>query len=232
MSTARISDPSEPAFDAGLLEFMRELRANNDREWFAANRARYEAQVREPALAFIEDFAPHLAEISAHFVADPRPSGGSMFRIHRDVRFARDKSPYKTHVGIHFRHERSRDAHAPGFYLHLEPGACMCAAGIWRPDRDTLGRIRAAIAADPDGWRAATAGRGMELEGEALKRPPAGYAADHALIEDLKRKDFAASRPLSDAEVTGPGFIERYAGACADATPFVGFLCRAVGVPC
>jgi uncharacterized protein (TIGR02453 family) len=231
MSTARISTASEPAFDAGLLEFLRELRAHNDRAWFAANKARYEVDVREPALAFVEDFAPHLEQISPHFVADPRPTGGSMFRIHRDVRFARDKSPYKTHVGIHFRHERSRDAHAPGFYLHLEPGACMAAAGIWRPDRDTLGQIRAAIAADPDGWRAATAACGMELEGEALKRPPAGYAADHPLIDDLKRKDFAAARPLRDAEVTGPGFIERYAAACAEAAPFVAFLCGAVCVP-
>ena len=102
-----------------LFDFFRELKANNNREWFQANKERYERQVREPLLQFVEDFGVRLAEISPHYVADARRSSGSLFRINRDVRFSADKSPYKTAAGIQFRHESGKDVHAPGFYLHL-----------------------------------------------------------------------------------------------------------------
>ena len=130
-----------------LFDFLRDLRDNNDREWFAANKGRYVTDVRDPMLGFIADFAAPLAEISPHFVADPRANGGSLFRIYRDTRFSRDKTPYKTNVGAHFRHAAGKDAHAPGFYLHLEPGMCFAACGVWRPDRpdgdeDPLGSDR------------------------------------------------------------------------------------------
>ena len=122
-----------PYFQEGLFTFLKELRANNDREWFAANRERYETQVREPFVRFISDFEPILHQISPHFRADPRPSGGSLFRIYRDTRFSKDKSPYKTAAAAHFPHERGRDVHAPGYYLHLEPGSVFAGAGLWRP---------------------------------------------------------------------------------------------------
>ena len=105
------------SFDKALFDFLRELADNNDREWFADNKARYVAEVRDPMLDFIADFGPDLHKISARYVADPRANGGSLFRIHRDVRFAKDKRPYKTNAGAHFRHEAARNAHAPGFYL-------------------------------------------------------------------------------------------------------------------
>ena len=110
------------SFRPELFAFLRDLKANNDRVWFARNKERYENDVRGPALDFVADFAPHLEKISPHFVADPRPSGGSLFRIHRDTRFSKDKSPYKPYVGMRFSHEAAKDAHAPGFYLHLAPG--------------------------------------------------------------------------------------------------------------
>ena len=94
-----------------LFLFFRELKQNNTREWFQANKSRYEADVREPLLAFITDFGVRLPEISPHYVADARKSGGSMFRIYRDVRFSKDKSPYKTAAGLQFRHESGKDAH-------------------------------------------------------------------------------------------------------------------------
>jgi uncharacterized protein (TIGR02453 family) len=143
-----------PSFSPELFAFLRELATNNDREWFTAHKARYVAEVQEPALAFIEDVGLRLPEVSRHLVADPRTVGGSMFRIHRDVRFSKDKSPYKTHVGIQFRHERARDAHAPGVYLHLEPGSVFMGCGTWRPDGDTLHAIRTAIASKPGRWQA------------------------------------------------------------------------------
>jgi uncharacterized protein (TIGR02453 family) len=218
------------SFSPDLFAFLSELREHNDREWFAANKARYEDELVEPARDFVEAFGPLLYEISPHFRADPRRVGGSLFRIYRDTRFSKDKTPYKTNLGLFFRHERAKEVPAPGFYLHVGPGECFCGAGIYHPERATSNRIRAAIAADPDGWRAARGSR--ELVGSALKRPPAGFDRDHPLIEDLKRKDFACVARLPDAAVTAPGFVEDYAQRCREALPLVRFLCGALDVPC
>src|SRR5262249_59486519 len=103
----------QASFAPGLFSFLSDLRANNNREWFAANRDRYEEQLLEPALTFIDSFASRLEKISPHFRADARPSGGSLFRIYRDTRFSKDKTPYKTNLGIHVRPSRAKDAHRP-----------------------------------------------------------------------------------------------------------------------
>ncbi len=240
MSAARKSKTSsgtkaKRSFSPALFAFLRDLAANNERDWFQANKERYEEVAREPALEFIADFGDYLAKISPHFAADPRPVGGSLFRIHRDVRFSRDKTPYKAMVGIQFRHERAKGAHAPGFYLHLQPGQVFAAAGVWHPDSAALSRIREAIAADRDGWQRLTTAKHFtdryRLEGDSLKRPPAGYVADDPLIDDLKRKDFIAVTRLSERETTSAGFIERYAKTCQAAGEFVAFLCRGLDVP-
>jgi uncharacterized protein (TIGR02453 family) len=226
MASASAHATTSRSFGPELFRFLEDLKANNDREWFAANKDRYEREVRDPALDFVEDFAPYLHEISPHFVADSRPSGGSLFRIHRDVRFSKDKSPYKTQVGIHFRHERAKDAHTPGFYLHLEPGSVFTGVGLWHADAPALLKIREAIVAGPDRWRRATTS--LRLGGESLKRAPAGFDPEHPLVEDLKRKDFIASLELTQKEACAPGFIERFAGTCREASPLVRFLCSAL----
>jgi uncharacterized protein (TIGR02453 family) len=226
---------STASFSPALFTYLRALRKNNDRDWFKANKARYDAAVLEPAIAFIEDFEPHLHAISPHFVADPRPVGGSLFRIYRDTRFSKDKSPYKTHTGIHFRHELAKSAHAPGFYLHLEPGQVFLGAGIWRPDTVPLAQIRTAIAEDPKRWAKATRAKPFadlyHLGGDSLKRPPAGFDPEHPLIEELKRKDFIAVRTLTDKDACSHGFLEETAGNFAAARKLVHFLCDATGVP-
>ena len=218
-----------------LFDFLRELGANNERPWFEANKARYRAEVRDPMLNFIQAFAEPLAEISPHFRADPRANGGSLFRIYRDTRFSKDKTPYKTNVGAHFRHAAGRDAHAPGFYLHLEPGMCFAGCGVWHPDSPTLGRIRDAIVEKPDEWKRITTGgefcRTFRLAGEALKRPPRGYDPEHPLIEDLKRKDFVAIADVEEAEAVRPDFLDRFAAIARAGADFTDFLCKAVGVP-
>ncbi len=227
-----MSPKTSSSFDPELFGFLRDLRAHNDRGWFTRERSRYEAAVLEPALRFISEFGPHLRKISTQFEAIPRASGGSLFRIHRDVRFARDKSPYKTHVGIQFRHRQHRDAHAPGFYLHLDPEGCFAGLGIWLPAGPALKSIRDAVATDAAGWRRAVGSKAfrerLELSGEQLSRPPRGFAADHPLVDDLRRKSFIAVAPLTEAEVTGPGMIERYFELCKAGAPLVRFLCRAV----
>lgn len=222
--------PDEPSFGPELFAFLSDLKAHNDRDWFNANKARYESDLLEPALAFIEDFAPHLEQISPHLRADPRRVGGSLFRIYRDTRFSKDKTPYKTTAGIWFRHEQAKDVHAPGFYLHLAPGEVFAGGGIWHPETKTVTRIRDAIVADPDGWREATSE--VELgDGEALKRVPSGYDKEHPLADDLKRRNFVAIERLSEKEATGSDFLHRYADTCRRMSPVVAFLCRAVGVP-
>ena len=163
-------------FEPTIFQFLEELAENNNRPWFLENKGRYEREVLTPCLDFIRAMAPRLKKISEFFVASDRRVGGSLLRVYRDARFAKDRSPYKTNAGIQFRHTFGRDIHAPGFYVHIEPGECFLALGLWRPDADSLGRVRQAICERPDRWRQARDERKFRrrfvLEGACLKRPP------------------------------------------------------------
>jgi len=218
-------------FTNGTFQFLKDLKANNDREWFAEQKPRYEEQIKAPALRLIEDFAPHLSKLSPHFAATPR----SLFRIHRDTRFAKDKSPYKTHVGVHFRHDASKNAYAPGYYLHIEPGSVFVGLGIWHPESKALRSIREFMVENPKAWKSASTGKkftgAFELSGDRLSRPPKGFDANHSLIEDLKWKDFIGVCQRPQSFVTDPELPEELARLCSAGTPFMRFLCDALGVP-
>ena len=220
--------PDTAFFRPELFDFLRQLKRHNDREWFAKSKARYEEVVQNPALLFISSFAEHLQKLAPNFVADPRPTRGSLFRIYRDTRFSPDKRPFKTHVGIHFSHASGKDAHAPVFYLHLEPDHCFAAAGVWHPDSRALTKIRTAIVAAPEQW--AKVRRKLELEGDSLRRPPRGFDPNHRFVEDIKRKDFVASAVLTEAQVCGPRFMRDFATACRTMLPLVEFTTRALGL--
>lgn len=223
-----------PSFGPELLSFLRDLKRNNRREWFVKNKDRYEDAVRGPALRFIADFEPHLRKISPEFLAVARPVGGSLFRIQRDIRFSKDKSPYKTAVGIRFLHRDGKNVHAPVFYLHLEPGGCFAGLGVWHPEPPSLEKIRQAIVDDPKAFRRAVDAprfrKRYERGGDALRRPPRGYDPVHPLIEELKRKDFVASCRLADKDVIRTGFDRRLAEIYRDGAGFVRYLCRALDV--
>ena len=227
--------PDPPAFAPALFRFLRDLRKNNDREWFLAHKEVYERDVKEPALDFIAAFEPSLRKISPHLVADARPVGGSLFRIHRDVRFGTDKRPYKTHVGIHFRHAGADGAHAPGFYLHLEPGDVFAAAGIWQPDGAVLSEVRDAIAESPAAWRRAVGARDFTarwaLSGESLVRVPRGYDPEHPLAADLKRKSYIAITGFSERDACAADFAEQLEQAWRASAPLMRFLTRALDLP-
>ena len=218
-----------------MFSFLDDLRENNDRSWFDANRQRYEDDLVAPSMALIEALAEPIAEVTPHFRAIAKKQGGSLFRIFRDTRFSKDKTPYKTHVGIHLRHETTgKEVHAPGFYLHLEPGASGVGVGMWQPEPAPLLQVRERIVSDAKGWRETRAkldAAGMPLGGETLKKPPKGFDADHEHIDDLKRKDFTVWRTLTDKEVHGKDLVGKVGAAFADAGPLAGFLCRAVGMP-
>jgi uncharacterized protein (TIGR02453 family) len=217
------------------LKFLEELSHNNNREWFAENKPRYESLVLEPALDFIVSMQPKLHQISDHFDAIPKRVGGSLMRVYRDTRFGKDKTPYKTNIGIQFRHQVGKDVHAPGYYMHIEPDGCFIGAGMWRPEPKALAATRQRIATKPDAWRKAVGDREFkrvyELGGELLKRPPRGYSADDPHIEDLKRKDFIAVTDFEAAAITSPDFVDRVGRTFNQATPYMRFLCDAVGVP-
>lgn len=220
--------PDKAFFTPEIYQFLRQLKRHNDRDWFANNKDRYQRIVVEPALRFISEFASRLEKISPHFVADPRPSRGSLFRIYRDTRFSPDKSPYKTHVGIHFLHEKGKDVHAPLFYLHLEPEGCFVAAGVWHPDTLTLTRIRSAIIQQPGEWSRIR--RKLELGGESLSKPPRGYDPKHPHIEDLKKKDYVTSVVLTEEQVCSPKFMREFAAACQSISPLAKFTTNALGL--
>ncbi len=222
-------------FTPSLFTFLKDLDANNEREWFHEHKDRYLDSVQEPAMEFIIDFGQKLEQISPHFTAEAKTVGGSLFRIQRDTRFAKDKTPYKQNTGVQFRHEAAKDAHAPGFYLHLQPGECFAGVGLWRPETTVAYQIRRHIAEHPKEWKKATGNKRFtdvwELTGESLVRPPKGFDADHPLIDDLKRKDFIASTKLTQKQITSEGFVDEYAKLNKRAAPFMEFLCEAVGVP-
>ncbi len=216
----------------GVFRFLKDLKAHNDREWFAENKARYEAEARGALLRFIGEFSGPLSTISRHFIADPRPSGGSMFRIYRDTRFSKDKTPYKTHLAAHFPHRAAKagGVHGPGFYLHLEPGGSFAGGGLWHPEPSALLLVRQAIATKPAAWKALRKS-GLEIEGDALQRVPQGFAADHPCAEDLKLKDFYTTTGFTNAQVLAPDFLDQVTQACQEAAPLVAFLCKALDLP-
>ncbi len=225
-------------FTKGVFDFLNELESNNEKVWWEDNKDRYIRTIREPALEFINDFDSRLKRISPHFVAASRTLGGSLMRPYRDVRFSNDKTPYKTNVGIQFRHEQGKDVHAPGFYLHIEPRACFAGAGLWKPDTAVARAIRRSIHDDPAGWKKAAKGKAFSDtwsiapdDNEMLKRVPKELDDGHPFPDDLRFKSFIAGARLSQARVTSKGFDAELAAMFTKASSFTRFLCDAMGVP-
>ncbi len=156
-------------------------------------------------------------------------------RIYKDTRFSKDKTPYKTNVGISIRHQANKDIHAPGVYIHLEPKECFVGAGCWRPESKVLAAIRAAIDEDPKAWKRARDNKAFQKEfdlvGESLKTSPRDYPRDHPLIEDLRRIDFIAIAPLTEADLTSDKIISLLLDRVKKAKPLMQFLCDAIDVP-
>ena len=221
-------------FEKRTIKFLQELRANNNREWFEANKTRYEDDVLDVALRFIQSMQDPLAEFAPHFTAVPTRMRGSLMRVYRDTRFSKNKLPYKTNIGIQFRHERAKDVHSPGYYVHIDPDEVFIGVGMWRPDSDPLRQIRERIAARPADWTRAIGSsafkRHFHLGGESLQRPPRGFDRDHPLIDVIKRKSFIAIRNLAVEDCLKPQFQRSVETSFKYATPYMKFLCAAVGV--
>lgn len=224
-------------FTPAVFAFLRELAENNEKTWWEENKQRYIETIREPARDFIADFGDRIGRISPHFTADTRTNGGSLMRPYRDMRFS-NGVPYKTNVGIQFRHESGKDVHAPGFYLHLEPGQCFAGAGLWRPETRVARTIRQAINDDPEGWREAAHARrfkdvweiGSQAE-DRLKRVPKELDPDHPFPDDLRLRSFTADTRLTQKLVTSNSFADELYSMFDRAGTYTRFLCSAIGVP-
>ena len=222
-------------FPKDFFAFLKALKKNNNRDWFNANKQRYQESVVKPMGEYISSMAPHLASISPHYVADPRPHGGSMFRIYRDTRFSNDKTPYKTHAACHFRHRAGRDAHAPGFYLHIETDGVSIGGGIWRPPSKQLARIRDFIADNPAAWEQLSQSAEVKamggVQGDSLQRPPRGFSADARHIEDLKRKSFYLMTGFSPGLALSPDLVAESAQVFRTAGKLNHFVSDALELP-
>ncbi|PIW46784.1 MAG: TIGR02453 family protein [Zetaproteobacteria bacterium CG12_big_fil_rev_8_21_14_0_65_54_13] len=222
-------------FTPATMAYLETLAANNNRDWFQEHKHRYEQDVREPALAFIEAVGARLPAIAPHFTADARKMGGSLMRVYRDSRFSKDKTPYKTNIGIQFRHEAGKDVHAPGYYLHVSPTECFIGAGIWHPPADALLKIRQFIVDEPELWLAArddaSFSRWFYLDGDSLKTAPRGFDKAHPLIEDIRRKDFIGISDIPAALIEQADLADIACDYFTAAAPMMQFLCRALRLP-
>lgn len=221
-------------FPEEMFVFLDDLTNNNSREWFTANKDRYEKQVVRPVQQFIVAVGEFLPSISPALLASPKRVGGSMFRIYRDTRFSRDKRPYKENVGCQFRHHRAHGAHSPGFYVHLAPDEVFVGGGLWKPESTSLGRVRQAIHDSPESWKEVVTNKSFSryfgmLQGESLKRPPRGFETEHPFIDDIKRKSFVVFRDLDPRSANSAGFLKEVEKAFNIASPLLAFLSEALG---
>ena len=218
-------------FSPATFKFLRALQRHNNRAWFKTHQDDYETRVRGPYLQLIADLQAPVAKLSRHYRADPRKVGGSLFRIQRDTRFSGDKAPYKTWAGARIFHERRREIAAPSFYLHVAPGDCFVGAGLWHPENHTLRNIRSFIVDNPAAWKRAAHRRAFrehyEFWGESLSRVPQGFPGDHPLLEDLKRKSYAAGMGFNDALACSPELFPFVVDQFKRLAPLVDYLCAA-----
>lgn len=221
--------PMPSYFTPDLFRFLTRLKRNNNRDWFQSHRDDYETHLLKPAIQFITDFASPLYSISPYLVADPRMTRGSLFRIYRDTRFSSDKRPYKSHLAMKLSH-RGKDVHSPGFYLHIEPGGCFAASGLWHPEPTTLLKVRTAIVERCDEWRKTRKLLNWD-DATKLSRPPRGFPCDHEFVDDLKLRDLGTAIEFTDAQLCNPKFMTTFSTACKKMSPLAKFLSGALSLP-
>ena len=212
------------------LAFIKDVTANNNREWFAENKERYET-AKADVLAFIDQLIPELAAADPAFSVETQ-SKKCLLRIYRDVRFSKNKDPYKNNYGIYFA-VKGKGVNEPGYYLHIQPGACFFAAGVWMPQAPELKKIREEIDYNTSEFldiiNAKDFKKTFELSQEdKLKNAPKGYETDHPQIEFLKLKSFTATFPIKDEEFFKPEIVNKLKNAFESVYPFILFLRKAV----
>jgi uncharacterized protein (TIGR02453 family) len=226
-------------FKPAAFRFLRDLERNNEKAWFEANREVYEREVREPMRRLVETLDARLGSIAPEIVGDPKRS---MFRIHRDVRFSRNKSPYKTNAGAWLYHRdagrkvgRDGEGGGAGFYFHIDPTTCFMAGGMWMPARPALLRIREAIDATPTALARLTSAPAFRRrfnglsDTAKLQRVPRDFPPDHPAGEWLKLESFTARAMIEPSVITSPRLVDRLCRDFELLVPLVRWLNRALG---
>ena len=234
-----VGSPAFTGFRPEAIQFLADLAANNDRAWFQPRKGEYERLLKEPLEALIAALAELFEARGIPLRADPAKSP---FRIYRDVRFSKDKSPYKTNLGASFPwigeepgdgggRSHTGNVHSSGGYFHLQPGEIYVGGGIWHPEKPWIDAFRQRVADDPAAIRALVADRAfkktfgsLSTDGHALQRVPTGFAADHPAADLLKLKDVIFGRRLSDADATSAELPEVIADTFATALPVMRYL--------
>ncbi len=226
-------------FTPAALTFLKQLKRNNRREWFMERKATYDSLLLDPMREFVEEMDVRLARFAPEIGGSPKKS---VFRIYRDVRFSKDKSPYKTHVACWFSHLNAShgvgsETHGAGagFYFHLEPGASLTAGGLWMPPRPALNAVREAMASRPATLESVLKApafkrrfKGLSEE-KVLTRVPKPWAADHPAGQWLRYASFTTSAELTDAEVTGPRLLDKVEKDFTTILPLVRWINQALG---
>jgi uncharacterized protein (TIGR02453 family) len=212
------------------LDFITDVVANNNREWFAENKERYEI-AKADVLAFVDQLIPELAAADPAFSSETQ-SKKCLLRIYRDVRFSKNKDPYKNNYGIFFA-VKGKGVNEPGYYLHIQPGACFFAAGFWMPEASDLKKIREEIDYNTSEFLDIIEAKDFKntfqlSQEDKLKKAPKGYETDHPQIEILKLKSFIATFPIKDEEFFKPGIVNKLKNAFKSVYPFIVFLRNAV----
>lgn len=221
--------PPFDGFPPEGLKFLRQLKKNNNREWFGSHKSDYENFVKLPMQAFVAALAGPMGKLAPEVDVHPKRS---MFRIYRDTRFSKNKTPYKTHVASVF-HLHGHWQESAGFYVHVEPGGVYVGGGIYMPDSKQLKEIRTALVERPKEFLSIVEDpkfvkRFGAIEAEKLRRIPHGFPADHWMGEWLKYKQFIAGVEWKDKECLSPGFVEKVLGVYSDLLPLIRFLNEAL----
>ena len=207
------------ALKPATLKFLKDLEKNNNRDWFQAHKAQYE-NAWANAKEVLDDVVKGLNKKDVI-------EEGKMFRIYRDVRFSKDKSPYKDHFGIHF--VRAGKERRGGYYLHIQPGGSFVGGGFWEPNPADLKRIRNEIAYDDKPLRKIISAKGFvstfgKLEGDELKTAPSGYERDSPAIDLIRKKQFLVSKKFTDKQVSDPGFVKEVVKTFEAMRPFFDYM--------
>lgn len=214
------------------LVFLADLAKNNHKEWFHANKKRYEAELKKPARAFVATLNERLGEVAPELVQD-KPEK-TLSRINRDIRFSKDKSPYNTHIWAGFGDTTRPKGQSAGFYVGVSPDSYGVGGGTWKIEKDRIVSMRAYIAehhralADIVSAPAFASSYG-ELRGDAYKRVPKPFPADHPAAEWLKLKSIHVRTEGDVSLATQPGFVDRLVGHAADLMPLIRFLREGLG---
>jgi uncharacterized protein (TIGR02453 family) len=212
------------------LKFLKELKKNNNKPWFDANRKKYEV-AKGDYISFVDALIPAIAKFDPS-VADLKAKG-CIFRINRDIRFSKDKSPYKSNMGAYM-NPGGKKVNTPGYYFHCEPGQSFAAGGLYVPEPEVLAKVRQEIDYNFDEWKKIINSKAFKkyfakVDGiETLSRPPKGYTDDNPAIEFLKMKSFIVSRPLTDAQLTDKNLVKEVAKTFEAMKPMIDFLNHAM----